>query len=94
MKMLIKELGVQQPVAAFNGGLFVAPDLLMFARSGTSIAMANANLDVQRAATFVTSSNTEEGFALAMQRWVLPRAHRTRSQMPDGIAPRSVAGLS
>lgn len=46
-------------------------DVLMFERSGTSIAMANANAQVQRAATFVTSSNTEEGFALAMERFVL-----------------------
>ena len=46
-------------------------DVLMFQRSGTSIAMANASEDVQRAATFVTSSNTEEGFALAMERFVL-----------------------
>ena len=46
-------------------------DVLMFERSGTSIAMANASADVRRAATFVTSSNTEEGFALAMERFVL-----------------------
>jgi Cof subfamily protein (haloacid dehalogenase superfamily) len=49
----------------------MANDVLMFERSGTSIAMANASPDVQRAATFVTSSNTEEGFALAMERFVL-----------------------
>lgn len=49
-------------------------DVLMFERSGTSIAMANASADVQRAATFVTSSNTEEGFALAMERFVLRAA--------------------
>jgi Cof subfamily protein (haloacid dehalogenase superfamily) len=46
-------------------------DVPMFERSGTSIAMANASADVQRAATFVTSSNTEEGFARAMERCVL-----------------------
>jgi Cof subfamily protein (haloacid dehalogenase superfamily) len=46
-------------------------DVLMFERSGTSIAMANARADVQRAATFVTSSNTEEGFAQAMEHFVL-----------------------
>jgi Cof subfamily protein (haloacid dehalogenase superfamily) len=46
-------------------------DVLMFERSGLSIAMGNASSDVQRAATFVTSSNTEEGFALAMERFVL-----------------------
>jgi hypothetical protein len=50
-------------------------DVLMFARSGTSIAMANASAEVQRAATFVTSSNTEEGFALAMERLFFERPH-------------------
>ena len=46
-------------------------DVLMFDRSGVSIAMGNASVDVQRAATFVTTSNREEGFALAMERFVL-----------------------
>jgi hypothetical protein len=46
-------------------------DVLMFERSGTSIAMANASADVQRAATLVTSSNTEEGFAHAVERFIL-----------------------
>ena len=46
-------------------------DVLMFERSGVSIAMANASAEVQRAARFVTTSNTEEGFAIAMDRFVL-----------------------
>ena len=46
-------------------------DVLMFARSGVSIAMANASAEVQRAARFVTRSNTEDGFAVAMERFVL-----------------------
>lgn len=46
-------------------------DVLMFERSGTSIAMANASTDVRRAATFVTSSNTEEGFAHAVEHFIL-----------------------
>lgn len=50
-------------------------DVLMFARSGTSIAMANASAEVQRAATFVTSSNANEGFALAMERLLLRHPH-------------------
>ena len=69
-------------------------DLLMFARSGTSIAMANASTEVQRAATFVTSSNTDEGFARAMERWVLPRPGRMRSHISDRVARRSAPGLS
>jgi Cof subfamily protein (haloacid dehalogenase superfamily) len=46
-------------------------DVLMFRQSGVSIAMGNASLDVQQAATFVTTSNTEDGFAKAMDRFVL-----------------------
>lgn len=46
-------------------------DVLMFTQSGVSIAMANASAEVQRAAKYVTKSNTEEGFALAMDRFVL-----------------------
>ncbi|HLK33777.1 MAG TPA: HAD family hydrolase [Terriglobales bacterium] len=46
-------------------------DVLMFRRSGVSIAMGNANEEVQKAAKFVTASNQEEGFAQAMERFVL-----------------------
>jgi Cof subfamily protein (haloacid dehalogenase superfamily) len=49
-------------------------DVLMFERSGLSIAMGNASQEVQRAATFVTASNEEEGFAKAIDEFVLPRA--------------------
>ncbi len=46
-------------------------DVLMFAHSGLSIAMGNADREVQRAARRVTASNAEEGFALAIERFVL-----------------------
>jgi Cof subfamily protein (haloacid dehalogenase superfamily) len=46
-------------------------DVLMFKRSGVSIAMGNASAEVQHEARFVTTSNKEEGFALAMERFVL-----------------------
>jgi len=46
-------------------------DIQMFELSGLSIAMANATADVRHAAACVTASNTEEGFALAMERFVL-----------------------
>jgi hydroxymethylpyrimidine pyrophosphatase-like HAD family hydrolase len=36
-------------------------DVLMFARSGLSIAMGNASEEVQRQATYVTTSSEEEG---------------------------------
>lgn len=49
-------------------------DVLMFARSGLSIAMGNADREVQRAARRVSASNEDEGFAEAMERFVLPLA--------------------
>jgi len=49
-------------------------DVLMFVRSGLSIAIGNASQQVQRQATHVTASNEDEGFAEAIERYVLPRA--------------------
>jgi Cof subfamily protein (haloacid dehalogenase superfamily) len=50
-------------------------DVLMFAVSGLSIAMGNASLEVQRTARRVTASNAEEGFAQAVDDYILgPRA--------------------
>jgi Cof subfamily protein (haloacid dehalogenase superfamily) len=46
-------------------------DLAMFARGGLSIAMGNASPQVQQAADFVTDSNREEGFANAVERFIL-----------------------
>jgi hypothetical protein len=46
-------------------------DVLMFAHSGLSIAMGNASNDVQRAARRVTTTNQDEGFANAVDRFVL-----------------------
>jgi len=46
-------------------------DVLMFAHSGLSIAMGNASLEVQRAARRVTTSNADEGFANAVERFIL-----------------------
>jgi len=48
-------------------------DVLMFAHSGLSIAMCNASHEVQRSARRVTASNEDEGFARAVERFVLPR---------------------
>ena len=46
-------------------------DVLMFAHSGLSIAMGNASHEVQRAARRVTTSNEDEGFANAVERFIL-----------------------
>jgi Cof subfamily protein (haloacid dehalogenase superfamily) len=46
-------------------------DVLMFAHSGLSVAMGNAGREVQRAARRVTASNDEDGFAIAVERFIL-----------------------
>jgi Cof subfamily protein (haloacid dehalogenase superfamily) len=49
-------------------------DILMFRRSGLSIAMGNASDEVKAQASAVTASNDDEGFAEAVRRFVLPAA--------------------
>lgn len=46
-------------------------DILMFAHSGLSIAMGNADPQVKRAARRITDSNDNDGFAKAVDRYVL-----------------------
>ena len=49
-------------------------DVLMFRKSGLSIAMGNASEAVKGEANFVTASHQEEGFANAVEEFILPRA--------------------
>lgn len=46
-------------------------DVLMFKKSGVSIAMGNASKEVQASATYVTATNEDEGFAKAIEEFVL-----------------------
>jgi Cof subfamily protein (haloacid dehalogenase superfamily) len=46
-------------------------DVLMFAHSGLSIAMGQSSTEVKRAARRVTTSNDDEGFANAVDRFIL-----------------------
>ena len=55
-------------VAVIGDGL---NDVLMFRQAGFSIAMGQASEEVRRAANVVTKSNTEEGFAHAIENFVL-----------------------
>jgi len=48
-------------------------DVLMFRKSGLSIAMGNASPQVQAQADVVTSSYADEGFANAVERFILGR---------------------
>jgi Cof subfamily protein (haloacid dehalogenase superfamily) len=51
-------------------------DVLMFKRSGLSIAMGNASDQVKAQADVTTDSCNDEGFAKAVERFVLPAASR------------------
>ena len=62
-------------------------DVLMFQRSGLSIAMGNASPDVQQQATWVTASNEEEGFARAVEEFILPRAVAAPPAPPVPVPP-------
>jgi len=59
-------------------------DVLMFRRSGLSIAMGNASEEVRRQATYVTASNEDEGFAKAIEEFILPRAVAAPAMPPAG----------
>jgi hydroxymethylpyrimidine pyrophosphatase-like HAD family hydrolase len=48
-----------------------ANDVPMFEHGGMSIAMGNATPEVQAEADFVTTSNDDEGFAKAVERFLL-----------------------
>jgi Cof subfamily protein (haloacid dehalogenase superfamily) len=49
-------------------------DVLMFAVSGLSIAMGQSTPEVQRCARQITTGNDDEGFAHAVERFILPHA--------------------
>jgi Cof subfamily protein (haloacid dehalogenase superfamily) len=63
-------LGIPTRLIATIGDM--ANDITMFKQSGMSIAMGNAGAEVKQAATYVTSSNDEEGFASAIDNFILP----------------------
>jgi Cof subfamily protein (haloacid dehalogenase superfamily) len=49
-------------------------DISMFEKSGVSIAMGQSSEEVKKAATYSTTSSEEEGFANAVDRYVLPES--------------------
>jgi Cof subfamily protein (haloacid dehalogenase superfamily) len=55
-------------------------DTLMFRKSGLSIAMGNAGLEVKAEARFVTESYNDDGFAKAMERFVLDHGPSDRDR--------------
>ena len=69
VKYLTKTLGIPPEEIATIGDQ--PNDVLMFAHSGLSIAMGNASHEVQEAARRVTTSNEDEGFANAVEKFIL-----------------------
>jgi Cof subfamily protein (haloacid dehalogenase superfamily) len=67
---LSRHLGIPEARIATFGD--AANDRPMFARSGLSVAMGNASPPVQAAARAVTADNDSDGFALAVDRLILP----------------------
>jgi transaldolase len=65
-----------------------ANDVLLFKKSGLSIAMGNASDEVKKQAMCVTTSFGEEGFANAVEQFILPRAEPAR-----GAAVRATGQL-
>ncbi len=61
-------------------------DVAMFERSGMSVAMGNASPEVQAAADFVTDGNDDDGFAAAIERFVLggDRSNLRAEKAPAG----------
>ena len=71
-------------------------DVRMFEKSGFSVAMGNASPEVQARASVVTASNEENGFAQAVERFILPRAParpRRPGRQPAERGPHAGRGL-
>jgi Cof subfamily protein (haloacid dehalogenase superfamily) len=69
---LSKMLGIPAEQIATIGDM--SNDTTMFAKSGISIAMGQSSDEVKKAATYVTTSSEEEGFANAIDRYVFANA--------------------
>ena len=77
VKRIADVLGISLAETAVIGD--AANDLPMFAVAGLAIAMGNGIADVKAKAHFTTASNAEDGFAVAMEHYVLPRAEKRSS---------------
>jgi Cof subfamily protein (haloacid dehalogenase superfamily) len=77
---LIRHMSISAEQVATIGDM--PNDVQMFEASRMSIAMGNASDEVKHRATYSTAANTEEGFARAVERLVLPA---TRGEEPQGL---------
>jgi hydroxymethylpyrimidine pyrophosphatase-like HAD family hydrolase len=72
VEYLSRQIGVPEAEIATIGDQ--PNDVLMFKRSGFSIAMGNASDEVKAQAAVVTASYNDEGFAKAMEAFILGSA--------------------
>ena len=75
VRTLSRRLGIRADAVAAIG--HAGNGVLMFRECGLAIAMGHAGAAVQRWAHFITRSNDADGFAYAVDRWIL--AVNTRS---------------
>jgi hypothetical protein len=80
VRALCTEIGIPITQTAVIGDQ--ANDMAMFAVAGLAIAMGQGTDAVKAAADFVTAANTEDGFAKAVDRFILPRAAMRPGQTP------------
>ncbi len=69
LSALIEQLGIPAEETATIGDM--PNDVLMFRRSGFSIAMGNASDEVKAQASATTDGHREDGFAKAVERYIL-----------------------
>jgi len=74
VKAFAAHFGVPLDEVAVIGDM--ANDLPMFSVGGLSIAMGNASPEVKACADFSTRTNDEDGWAAAVEAYILPRARR------------------
>ena len=72
--MLSRMLGIPREQIATLGDMDT--DVLGFRQAGLSIAMGNAADHVKQQATYVTRSNTEDGFAYGIDHFILGGAQK------------------
>jgi hypothetical protein len=72
VRALAAEMGVSLAATAVIGDQ--GNDVAMFKVAGFSVAMGQSPDDVRAAASAVTASNSDNGFAKAVERLILPRA--------------------
>jgi Cof subfamily protein (haloacid dehalogenase superfamily) len=66
---LARRLAIPPAAIAVLGDM--TNDLAMFRKAGLSVAMGNASAEVKASATYATAANTDDGFAKAIETYVL-----------------------